>query len=125
MSMTAQVLHIHTKKKLNVHRQKKFVKAFLDVAVDSIARKELEGDLCSARRARVKWQKLMKPNPEQTRLLRFIWMRNITFADSLGMNWTRLGGLFTRGYLEFRNEGSHGTFLRVVRTAEHFFVERS
>ncbi len=91
-------------------RPKKLIAAFTDAAVSGISMGELESALCSARRAKGKRAKL-NPTPKQKRLLRWIWMRRITFADSLGMNWTFLGGLMTRGLVSLRRDARTGEVL--------------
>lgn len=102
----------------HVYRPKKVVEAFANAAAEGITQRDLESLLCSSRRAKLKVKKLMTPTPLQKRLLRWIWQRDIRFEDSVGMNWSVLGGLFTRGYLNFSREkqedGKTITFIRVI-----------
>lgn len=107
------------KRKLTTKRPKKVVAAFVKAAADGIFLHDLEGALCSARRAKTKKARI-DPTVGQAALLRFIWMRDITWLDSLGMNWNRLGGLFTRGLVEFRKEKDGAVYLRVTDVSLSF-----
>lgn len=91
-------------------RPKKVIQAFVDAATEGILKHELESALCTSRRAKSKKEKL-NPTPKQKRLLRWIWMRRITFAESLGMNWTFLGGLMTRGLVSLQRDPKTGELL--------------
>lgn len=113
--------------KFMIYRPKGVAKAFIDKAIEGIEEKELEGVFVSVKRAKAKLSKL-SPTPRQQRLLRYVWMRELTFEESIGTNWNQLGPLMTRGYLRFEekkdSEGKvrtilvvHDAYLRYVSEA--------
>jgi hypothetical protein len=105
------------KGKLYIKRPKQVMERFKEVVHDAASGADYESLLVSAKRARHKIKKLREPTPRQARALRFIWMRDLTFADCIGINWIDLGGLFCRGYLTWK-----GDKLEVIKDVEKFFL---
>lgn len=74
-------------------------------AVEKIGQYSSGTIFVKAERARTKGSKL-EPTDNQIKLLRYITTHEwISFEETLGMDWRFLGGLFTRGLIEWRSQG--------------------
>lgn len=91
-----------------VRRTKKVSQDIIGRALERISANDLESVFVSTRRAKAKLKRL-NPTPRQQRLLRWVWMRSLTFEESIGTHWGVLGPLMTRGYLRFEERENKET----------------
>lgn len=90
------------------YRDESTVVGLITRAVERIAKYEKHTLFVKAERALTKGGK-MEPTENQARMLRYIHTHGfISFEETLGMDWRYLGGLFTRGLIEWTVDG-HGT----------------
>lgn len=98
------------------YRDEDTVVRLITNAVDRISRYKNHTLFVKAERALTKGGK-MEPTENQSRMLRYIHTHGfISFEETLGMDWRYLGGLFTRGLVEwtFNDKGVEGLKPAVV-----------
>lgn len=96
------------------------VSALVEGAVSKISQYATATLYVTAKRAQTKADRL-EPTDNQARLLRFITTHGfMSFEETLGMDWRYLGGLFTRGLVEWGRDrhGAPGVVPAVVGKKE-------